>query len=139
MFNKEGKRENPLTLAEQINKVLDEKIKQSNKPTQETIKNILIKKEDITPPTENFISPLEDLQLQYIQPKQEHDYEPIPPKLYNPITPKLYKSEPETLSTIMKRPRISKERINDDLIIYKPKKNQNNNTNNNMICSWFLF
>ena len=30
MFNKEAKRENAPTLAEQINKVLDEKIKQSN-------------------------------------------------------------------------------------------------------------
>ena len=118
MFNKQGQRENPSTLAEQINKALDEKIKQFDR-------NELFNEGNKTTPkrkinyTNIFNEPLQETCLGNIQQVQ--------PVINAPST-YMKQTEPETLEKIIK----SQPLKNKDSEIYKPKEKQNTNTNNNM-------
>ncbi len=150
IFNKQG---NQTTLNEQINKSIEETLNKIvskynilTQPTQEEVRQIRTSNfsinnnnNDVTntsPPIDFLISPSNDLKPD-IQPDYYYEKSSIKPIRKQREGPTIYKSEPETIKTIIQKPRtnIKKDVIHDDSNIYIPKEKTLNNNDNDLIIS----
>lgn len=153
IFNKQESLQK--TLSEQINKSLEEKLNkiistqptptQLIHPTQQEIRQIRTAQfehnkpnniTNISPPIDFFISPTNDLKPD-MQPNYNYERSPIKPNIEFQTRPNLYKSEPETLQTIIQKPRtnIKKDGIDENSNIYIPKEKKLNDNDNDLIIS----